>query len=298
MVKYAIIRDDDINFFTSVDRLDKIYREIFALRVPVNLSVIPSVRTRIKIKNNPYSQHNGLKYEPFISEEYRSKNSFFDVCENSELIQFIDEMREHIEILQHGFSHSPSEFSSLNPIELEQNIITGKRLLRQAFGVTPKFFSAPYNDYSPLSISIVKKHFLGATFGAFTLRNAVSRRSLLKMPVSMMVRYLNALRIGETFFLSNKFLLLGHNGASINPFMDVDQFKEDFKKRFNEQQVITVMQHSWEYFYLKEQGCIGDKINKNLFDTFMDTVQWLKSKEVKFLTISQLYEKLQFQQRF
>ena len=292
MVKYALIRDDDVNFFTSPDMLDKIYREIFSMGIPVNLSIIPYVKSSIKIKNNPYSEFNGLKYEPFIPKKYRCKNLCFCVCENRQLFEFFENIKGYMEIIQHGFSHSPNEFSSLNAIELERKIINGRKILKQAFNVYPKFFSAPYDDYSPLSFLLLKKHFYGVTYGEFTLRNMLSLRCGTKIPLDMIPRYLNAMKRGAEFFVIDNFLVLGHRGTSINPFVDIDKFKCDFKENFKKQKIITIMHHHWEYFYFKEQGCIGDSINKKLFETFVETIQWLKERDVKFLTVSQLYKKL------
>lgn len=292
MVKYALIRDDDVNFFTSPDMLDKIYREIFSMDIPVNLSIIPYVKTSIKIKNNPYSEFNGLTYEPFIPKEYHNNDLCFSVYENSELVHFVKDVKELIEIIQHGFSHSPNEFSSMNMIELKRKIINGTKILKRAFEAAPNFFSAPYDDYSPLSLLLLKKHFYGATYDEFTLRNMLSLRYGTKIPFDMIPCYLNAMKRGDEFFVSDNFLLLGHKGISINPFVDVDKFKCDFKEYFKKQKIITIMQHYWEYFYFKEQGCIGDSINKKLFDTFVETIQWLKGRDVKFLTVSQLYKKL------
>ena len=292
MVKYVLIRDDDVNFFTSPDMLDKIYTEIFYIGIPVNLSIIPCVKSNIKIKNNPYSKLNELKYEPFIPSKYQSENLYFPVYANRQLSEFLENVKEHVEIIQHGFSHAPTEFSSLNALELERKIINGRKILKQAFNASPRFFSAPYDEYSPLFFSLLKKHFYGVTYGEFTLRNMLCLRYGTKIPLDMVPHYLNAVKRGAEFFISGNFLVLGHGGASINPFIEIDKFKREFKENFERQKILTLMHHHWEYFYFKEQGCIRNSINKKLFDTFVETIQWLKEKEVKFLKVSQLYNKL------
>jgi len=296
MVKYAVIRDDDINFFTSPKILDELYREIFVMRIPINLSVIPCVRTNIEIKDNPYSKFDGLKFEPFIQREYHGKDLFFPVYENYELVEFIKNMKENVEIIQHGFSHSPNEFSSTNVNELERKITNGRKILKEAFGVIPDFFSAPYDDYSPISLALLRRYFHGATYGKFTLKNVLSLRYGTKIPFNMIPDYVSAINGGDTFFINDNFLLLGHKGISINPFEDVDRFVYSIKGHLNKQKIVVIMQHCWEYFYIKNQGCVGDTINKEMYNAFIDAIQWLNGQNIKFLTISQLYRKLQFNQ--
>ena len=292
MVKYALIRDDDINFFTSPEMLDKIYQEVFAMGIPTNLSVVPYVKTNIEIKNNAYTKFDGLKYEPFIPREYQDQNLHFAIHENCELIEFLHGAKEFLEIIQHGFSHSPNEFSSLNVNEMKMKIIEGRKILTQAFNETPKFFSAAYDGYSPISLSLLKRYFLGATYGEFTLRNMLSPLYITRLPLSMIPFYLNAMKKGETFFLSGDFLMLGHKDISINPFEDINKIKNNFKKCLEDQKIIIIAQHYWEYFYVRNRGCVKDKINNKLLDTFLEMIQTLKGKRVKFLTFSQLYKKI------
>ena len=289
MTNYAIIRDDDINFFTSPKMLDKLYLEMFAMHIPTNLSIIPRVKTNIKIKNNLYSKLDGLKYEPFIPKEYHDKNLYFEVYENRELVQFIESIKEFIEVIQHGYSHSPKDFSSLNVIELKRKIIDGRKILKKTFDVTPKFFSAPYDAYSPISLLLLKKYFHGVTYGEFALKDMLS---LSKLPFNMIPYYLNAIRRGDIFFVNDNFLMLGHKGVSTSPFIDINKLKYDFKECFKNQKIIVIMQHYWEYFYVKKHGYIGENINKELFNTVLEIVQWLKSQGTKFLTFSQFYKKI------
>jgi hypothetical protein len=292
MGKYAIIRDDDTNFFTSPVMLEKIYEEIFKMHIPTNLSIIPYVRTDIKIENNPYSKFDGVEYEQFIPREFHNKKQHFAVYENLELIEFIKNAKEYVELIQHGFSHCPHEFSSVNINELRKKIVNGMKILEQAFDIQPKFFSAPYDVYSSFSISLLKKYFYGATYGAFKLKKTSILRCIVNLPLQMVPSYLNALRREDDFFICDGFLLLGQSNIPINTFKEPDWIKSAFKRYAENHKIVVIMQHYWEFFYNREKRCVGDGLNKELFNTVLEIVQWLKSQGTKFLTISQLYKKL------
>jgi len=288
MVKYAILRDDDTSFFTSPRFLEKIYKEIFAMHIPVNLSIIPHVKGNIKTENNMYAT-SGPRCEPFIPEEYCRENQSFPVYENAELVKFIRDKRGIFEIIQHGFSHSYNEFSSLNLNILRDRLITGRQTLKKAFDVTPKFFAAPYDAYSPISFLLLKKYFHGATFGNLQTKNPLNLR---KLPISMIPSYLNAIRRKDTFFFNDSFLVLGHKGLSINPLTNISRFQYDLKDAFQNERVIVITQHYWEYFYIRKEERVGNGINKKLHHGFLEIIQWLKDNGAIFLTLSQLYEKL------
>jgi len=288
MAKYAILRDDDTSFFTSPKFLEKIYMEIFAMHIPVNLSIIPHVKGNIKTENNMYATR-GPRCEPFIPEEYHGENLSFPVYENAELVEFIRDKKDIFEIIQHGFSHSCNEFSSLNLNILRERLITGRQTLKQAFNSTPKFFAAPYDAYSPISFLLLKKYFHGATFGNLLEKNPLNLR---KLPISMIPSYLNAIRRKDTFFFNDGFLVLGHKGLSINPLTNMNRFQYDLEDAFQNEKVVVITQHYWEYFYMREKECVGSGINKKLHQGFLEIVQWLKDNGTVFLTISQLYEKL------
>lgn len=290
MIKYAIIRDDDISFFTSPNLLEEIYEGIFEKGIPVNFSIIPCIKVNVSIGKNIYSQL-GLEYEPFIPPNYRGKSRSFVVYENHELIEFIQNLEEFTEVIQHGFSHTPNEFASINTNEVRAKIRHGKGIMEKAFGHEPKFFSAPNDKYSPISLMELKKHFFGVTYGAFTLKNMLSLRYGIRLPLKLMPPYVNALIRGNFFLIKDGFLVLGHKGFSINPFVDVDQLKRDFRRLFEGQKLILIMQHYWEYYFKENLGGVTDRINQELLDVFLELIQELKAQNTEFLTMSQFYKK-------
>jgi hypothetical protein len=290
--KYAIIRDDDANFFTSPNMLEEIYEEIFALHLPVSCSVIPCIETGRKLKNIRYRGVE-LSGDPFIPEKYHDTSQRFFVYENSELVEFIKNSKDHIHLLQHGFSHSRHEFLSMNFGEMNTKLLTGKKVLQQTFNEVPRFFCAPYDVYSSVSLFLLKKYFWGATYGEMTLKSMFSPRVGLRLSLDLIPSFVNASMTGCIYFMHDAFLLLGHDGRTcINPFENSFLVQQEFKKYAESQKVIMIVLHHWEFFYDKVNNSFRERINREALDAFMEELQWLKDKGTEFLTVLQFYKKL------
>jgi hypothetical protein len=292
MAKYVIVRDDDPNFFTSTRTLEKIYEEIFSLNVPINSSVIPCIETGHKLKNASF-HGNYIDCEPFIPEKYRDITHQFAVYENRELIEFINNSKDLINVVQHGFSHSPHEFSSINLGDLKRRIALGKQVLQKAFHETPKFFCAPYDLYTSISLSALKRNFCGATYGEMTLRTMLSPKYGVRLPFYMIPSFIEAAYRDSVFSFNDNFLLLGYaNETCFNPFENPSSVEKAFVAYAGRHEVIVLALHYWEFFYDKEKNVIGECVNKKALECTLRIIQWLKSINAHFVTVSQFYKKL------
>lgn len=291
MEKYALIRDDDISFFSSPRLLEELYEEIFEAGLPVNFSVIPRMKVNFCIGTNVYSQR-GFDYEPFIPSEYHGTTQSFSVNENPELVDFIKNSKEFIEVVQHGFYHTPNEFASTDRNEIIFKIQQGKQILKETFGHEPNFFCAPNDKYSPVSLTELQKQFCGVTYGSFSLRNMLSLQHGTRIPLNLIPSYLNALAKNRIFLLKNEFLVLGQKHFSIDPFADPDHLKQDFNRVFKGANLINIAQHYWEYYFAENQNQVTDRINKKMLVAFLEIVQELKAQNTTFLTMSQFYKKI------
>jgi len=269
--------------------LEEVYSEIVDMNIPVNFSIIPCMNTGYRIKNNLYSRL-GLEHEPFIPKEHRERNEGFPITDNRELLETIRNMRS--EIVQHGFTHNPNEFLSSNKGELERKIVEGRGILEESFGAKPTFFSAPNDGYSPASLQLLREYFLGATYGAFTLRNLFDLHHGTTLPLGMVSSYLNAVRSGEVFLINDGFLLIGHNGLSINPFENMDDIKRSFASFIKKERVIVIAQHYWEYYYQKQSNSVEPWISKERLATFIDVIQSILREGAQFLTFSEFRRKV------
>ena len=89
-MKYVIIRDDDISYFTKTEALTKLYDPLFEEKKPVNFAVVPKITGNIKLGSHSlYKTREKIDYDPCIPPRFRGYNEDFPLNENKELVEFI-----------------------------------------------------------------------------------------------------------------------------------------------------------------------------------------------------------------
>ena len=139
-MKYVIIRDDDICFFTSPKELELVYRPLLEENKPVNLAVIPIVDT--------------LLGEPFVKRRIPNIR-YANIEWNKDLVEFIKQY--NFEVLQHGLTHTVfqriprfiPEFRLRDKAELLRRVKLGMKILTNTFGRKPRFFVPPWDVLWP-----------------------------------------------------------------------------------------------------------------------------------------------------
>jgi predicted deacetylase len=133
-----LIRDDDTNFFTKTNMLESIYSKAWEDGYKICLAVVPFQRGI-----------NDISVPPNI----RTTDLHFSIADNKPLADYLkDKIRNGtIEVLQHGFSHyfgkdGRGEFGK--DLDKMKDIELGRNIIKQAFGVDPKFFVPPGEDIS------------------------------------------------------------------------------------------------------------------------------------------------------
>lgn len=172
-MKRVLIREDDINYFTPPEVLDRLYGRILARSLPVNLGVIPRVSGAIPLAfgtANPYFDGR-LAYEPFIPPEFRGRRHTYEIGENGSLLEYV---RGHppLVVTQHGVTHDQADMGFLSgeaPGEFRRALRRGKAVLASAFGDAPAFFTPPWGRLSPTAIEVLRREFGGVSTG-FTRR--------------------------------------------------------------------------------------------------------------------------------
>jgi len=147
----CVIRGDDVNFFTSPQELERVYKPPLELNMPINLAVIPLVDSQVN--------------EPFVKTKYTDGKRYYPVYENTELIEFIKQY--NLEVLQHGLTHSVyqrcpriiHEFRINNEKKLYTRAILGQRIIEKAFGKKPQFFIPPRDTLSRQAYRVLMKLF-------------------------------------------------------------------------------------------------------------------------------------------
>jgi peptidoglycan/xylan/chitin deacetylase (PgdA/CDA1 family) len=143
-----LVRDDDTNYFTSERMLESIYSDAWAQGYKVSLSVVPLQKGINDISVPPGS---------------RSSKRCYSIADNESLIGYIRKKVDQnvVEVIQHGLSHEMvdgirGEFGS--NLGKKDEIEKGRNILRQAFGIVPKFFVPPGEDISNQNIIALLEH--------------------------------------------------------------------------------------------------------------------------------------------
>jgi hypothetical protein len=137
-----LVRDDDTNYFTSERMLESIYSEAWAQGYKVSLSVVPIQKGVNDISVPPGS---------------RESNRYYSIADNESLTGYIRKKVDQnvVEVIQHGLSHEKvdgirGEFGG--NLGKKDEIEKGLNIIRQAFGMVPKFFVPPGEDISNQNI--------------------------------------------------------------------------------------------------------------------------------------------------
>jgi peptidoglycan/xylan/chitin deacetylase (PgdA/CDA1 family) len=131
-----IIRDDDLNYFSTPADIERWYSDIFVQKIPVGFAMIPFV----KPSSDVY---------PFLDPQTAPKveNKEYPIGENAELISYI-KSNPLIEVLQHGCTHENIQGvfeyaqQSSGLIEATRR---GKAELEKAFDHPVHMFAAPHD---------------------------------------------------------------------------------------------------------------------------------------------------------
>jgi hypothetical protein len=133
-----VLRDDDLNYFSTPEDISRWYKDIFAENIPVGFSAIPFV----KPSSDVY---------PFLVPDTRPtavENREYPISDNPELCLYVQNS-PHIEILQHGCTHETKngvfEYAQV-AADLKTESCRGKKELEKAFGKSfVSLFAAPHD---------------------------------------------------------------------------------------------------------------------------------------------------------
>ena len=263
-MRYVILRDDDTNAFTPVECLERLYRPFLDRGMPVNLAVIPNVRTDAV-------RPDGLP-ERFLF----ARNGFGDPARaiggNQTLVRYLLN-HPGFRVAQHGYDHSPFEFESGNAGAIRDRLERGTRLLVDAGFPRPRTFVAPYDTFSRLSLAEAARRFEVISTGWFELE---------RLPVAWWPKYaLKKItraphwRVGQTSLLSHPGCLLSRN----RPYATM---RAEVVKAVSRSALTVLVTHWWEYYY---EGLPDEPF----IEVLHDTAAWLaKQADVKVISFDEL----------
>jgi len=228
---YVILRDDDTNALTPVECLERLYRPFLERGLPVNLAVIPKVRTNV-------TRCDG-KPEGFLLLDLKNAPSkSLAIGSNERLVRYLKENPGY-HVVQHGYHHSRNEFDSPHGAMLGERLERGTQLLLEAGFEKPETFVAPYDKLSRASYREVARRFRVISTGWFELR---------RLPFSWWPAYLRRKLRRVPHWQAGSTLLLSHPGCLLSYLRPYDRMLETVQAAVQRQKLTVLVTHWWEYF--------------------------------------------------
>jgi len=227
---YVILRDDDTNALTPIACLERLYRPFLDRGFPVNLAVIPEVRTHIAMPDG--------RNEGFLPAANGTTQETVAIGENRELVDYL-QGNPGFRVVQHGCHHDYFEFDGTDRAEMVRRLEQGTQRLLEAGFSRPCSFVAPYDKISRVSLEEIAQHFQVLSTGWFELG---------RVPPAWWLHYaLKKIRrrphwqVGET-------LLLSHPGCLLSYHRDYAQMLHRVREAIAARAVTVLVTHWWEYF--------------------------------------------------
>ena len=227
---YVILRDDDTNALTPVECLEQLYRPFLDRGLPVNLAVIPNVRT------DTLSTDGTL--EKYLLAQRADTPIEVPLASNAELVRYLHQ-NPGFRVLQHGYDHSLFEFGSEERAPIARRLEQGTAALAAAGFYAPRTFVAPYDRFSRVSLSEVAKRFPVISAGWFESR---------RLPFAWWPQYALKKMLKRPHWKVGGTTLLTHPGCLLSYQRPYSTMLESVKKQVESQSLTVLVTHWWEYF--------------------------------------------------
>lgn len=249
---YVILRDDDTNALTPVECLEQLYRPFLDRDLPVNLAVIPNVRTDTI---NPVGA-----LEKFLFAKDADTPRELPIAYNPGLVHYLHE-NAGFHVLQHGYDHSLFEFGSGQRADIVNRLDQGTKALAAAGFDQPETFVAPYDRFSRVSLSEVAKRFRVISAGWFELR---------RLPFAWWPQYALKKMLRRPHWKVGQTTLLTHPGCLLSYQRPYPTMLESVRKQVESQELTVLVTHWWEYFR-------NGKPDTSMLAILHATAEWLAS---------------------
>ncbi len=247
---YVILRDDDTNALTPVECLEQLYRPFLDRGFPVNLAVIPYVRTDTISTNGTL--------EGFLFAKHVDTPLELPIGGSAELVNYLDG-NPGFHVLQHGCDHSLFEFGSDQRDDIANRLDQGAASLAAAGFRAPHTFVAPYDRFSRVSLSEVAKRFPIISSGWFELR---------RLPFAWWPQYAMKKMLKRPHWQVGPTTLLTHPGCLLSFQRPYPTMLESVKQQIKSRRLTVLVTHWWEYFR-------DDKPDTAMVGILHATAEWL-----------------------
>ncbi len=284
-MKYVVIRDDDICYFTKPKMLESLYQPLLDAGKSVGLSVIPAISggQPVGALNGPFWQRFRLNYSPCLPPQKRDVAETFPLTPECEIVNYLRN-RTGYEIIQHGYNHIAID-------GVREGMLTDTRLVREkveksrailevCFGRPSDFFVVPWDDVSCESLAILKHYFRGISLHRVGKRHV----SWAQKPRAVLRRFLSDER-RTPYLQDGQFLLLEYPGPILSMFHDFSIMKAQVKEYLKHHDTLILVNHYWEYFW------DWDEPNRQFLAAWHDIAAYLLDRsDVEIISFSKLYE--------
>jgi len=261
---YVILRDDDTNALTPVECLEQLYRPFLDRSLPVNLAVIPNVRT------DTISTDGAL--EKYLFAKRADTPAELPIASNNELVRYLHE-NPGFHVLQHGYDHSLFEFGSDQRAGIAYRLEQGAALLAAAGFGECYTFVAPYDRFSRVSLGEVAKRFAIISAGWFELR---------RLPFTWWPQYALKKIFNRPHWKVGRTSLLTHPGCLLSYQRPYATMLKSVKQQVESQRLTVLVTHWWEYFR-------GGRPDPAMIEILHATAEWLANNpNIKVISFDDL----------
>jgi hypothetical protein len=249
-MRYVILRDDDTNALTPIECLETLYRPFLDRGLPVNLSVIPEVRTHVTTPNG--------QPEGFLMGRLSERDQTRPIGQNPKLVRYLLKNSGY-HVVQHGCHHDYFEFAGPDRREAARRIEQGTLRLLEAGFTKPHTFVAPYDKLSSSSLLESAEHFYLLSTGWFELRH---------LPPAWWLKYLRKKVRRTPHWQTGHTILLSHPGCLLSCDHPYETMLETVTAAIQSQRLTVLVTHWWEYFR-------GNQPDEAFIDILHQTAKYL-----------------------
>ena len=229
-MRYVVIRDDDTNALTPPEYLDRLYRPFMDHGMPVNLAVVPAVRTNVRMPDG--------RLEGFLCARTSDAADTAPIYTNPRLLSYLFNNPLY-RFAQHGLHHDYFEFDSSDRADIERRFDEGTRILLDAGFPQPRAFVAPYDKFTRTSLAAAAARFDVISTGWFEHR---------RLPLPWWPRYALKKLAGLPHWRIRGATLLTHPGCLLSCYRAYETMLAEVQRAVQRQQLTVLVTHWWEYF--------------------------------------------------
>lgn len=249
----VILRDDDTCAFTPRASLERLYRPFLERGMPVNLAVIPEVRTDVRTPDG--------RLEGFLSSGQGPAVPLASMAGNRELVDYL-KAEPGYHVLQHGCHHDYFEFGSSDRIELARRLDLGAERLREAGFERAATFVAPYDRMSRGAYLEIAQRFEVISTGWFEAG---------RVPLRWWPAYAARKWQHRPHWRAGPTALLSHPGCLLSFQRPYAEMAAAVRQAIESRALTVLVTHWWEYF----RAGVPDEA---FIDVLHEVAAWLASR--------------------